>query len=381
MITAYREFQHVTQELVLELRCEVQLKVIQDMDSYTKRSVIRNLDFATPYSKDELFCICDQFFAAQFDTISKKKSSARIDLPQFRIFFGKLADWANIDPDLEEQASRSTDPKAISGSGFVDKMFTECFDEDQDGYVDFPGIVKGLIPWTNSSFDNLLHLFFSIHDSDKDQILNREETLQLSESLLFINRRNDNDKFLASISGFMIAAISVLEKNSEPLTELSFSMFKLLVESDASLSEFFSDFSETIYLYDTKSIVEQKLFEKTPSKTRKNSKWTEKLKFKASTSKMNSEQLVENSKKEEPMEILDQGSIILNILFEVDFMLRETHIELGKSAIEDFLEDGGKSYIIYLKRCHRYGPNACSINLFQDIFFQWCSFFIPFLHA
>lgn len=317
MITAYREFQNVTQELVLELRREVQMKVIQDMDSYTKRSVVRNLNFSTPYSKDELFYICDQFFGVQFYNPTNKKSSAKIDLPQFRTFFGKLADWANTEPDIEEQAIRRTEPKEISGALLVDKMFNEIFDDDKDGYVNFPAIVKGLSKLTHASKLELMYLFFTLHDSDKNDNLTKDETLQLSESLLFVNRRHENDKYLTSISGFMNAAISIFEKNEDESGGLSYKIFEDLIETDETLSVFFSQvLPESIYLYNNKSMVVQKVFQQEPSSVSKNTKWTERLKFKKSTTISKTDQegssgsLEEDYKSsQENMEILENGKL------------------------------------------------------------------------
>ena len=324
MITAYREFQNVTQELVFELRREVQMKVIQDMDSYTKRSVVRNLTFSTPFSKDELFYICDQFFGVQFYSMTNKKSSAKIDVAQFRLFFGKLADWANTDPDIEEQESRRTEPKAISGAIIIDKLFTEIFDTDNDGLIDFPAIVKGLTKLTHSSAEDLLHLFFNLHDADNDDNLTKDETLQLSESLLFVTRRHESDKFLTAISGFLNSAISVFEKNQDETGGLSHKSFRGLVNSDEILSVFFSEYMpRSICLFNNKSMVERKVIQKEPSQTSKNIKWIEKLKFKKSESSNTIDQeetrdtkteIEEEYKSQENMKILDNGNFNFNII-------------------------------------------------------------------
>jgi Ca2+-binding EF-hand superfamily protein len=318
MITAYREFQNVTQELVLEMRREVQMKVIQDMDSYTKRSVVRSLNFSTPYSKDELFYICDQFFGVQFYNPTNKKSSAKIDLPQFRSFFGKIADWGNTEPDIEEQASRQSAPKEIAGAILVDKIFSDLFDTDKDGFVDFPAIVKGLTKLTHASTEELMHLFFSLHDSDHDDNLTKDETLQLSESLLFVTRRNESDKYLTAISGFVNFAISIFEKSHAESGGLPYKDFIDLVQSDEALSLFFSQFlPQSICLFNNKSMVVQKVIPKEPSNIQKNTKWTEKLKFKKSASLLKTDQQKSNDSlqddfksSQENMEILDHGKFL-----------------------------------------------------------------------
>jgi hypothetical protein len=251
----------------------------------------------------------------QFYNPANKKSSAKIDLPQFRTFFGKIADWGNTEPDIEEQASRQSAPKDIAGAILVDKIFSDIFDTDNDGFVDFPAIVKGLTKLTHASTGDLMHLFFSLHDSDHNDNLTKEETLQLSESLLFVTRRNESDNYLTAISGFVNFAISIFEKTQSESGGLPFKDFIDLIQSDEALTLFFTQFlPKSICLINNKSMVVQKVIPKEPSNIQKNTKWTEKLKFKKSTSLLkadlekSSDSIHEDFKSsQENMEILDHG--------------------------------------------------------------------------
>lgn len=260
MLTAYREFQGVTQELVLELRKTHQLKVIQDMDTYAKRSVVRNLNFPSKFSRDELFFICDQYFGVQFYELAsgQKKSSDRLSRTLFPKFLSKLADWANTQPDMEDQQARGAVPKPVSGSSFMDKMF-KSFDLNDDGLVDFPDVVKGLSLWIHSTQSDLMLLFFKIHDENGDNLLTKEETIQLSESLLFIHRRQESDKYLTVVSNFMTYTFAMFDREPEKLMTLQ--TFTELITGDECLDAFFTtELAASFVLKDTKSSVQQTVY-------------------------------------------------------------------------------------------------------------------------
>ena len=291
MLTAYREFQGVSQDLVLELRKTHQLKVVQHMDNYAKRSVVRNLNFNTPFSKDDLFYMCDQFFGVQFYDSGNKKASERLQLPQFQRFMGKVAAWANTQPDLDEQQSRGAVPKPISGASFIDKIFDVTFDLNHDGFVDFPDIVKGLRTWVFSDLDALILLFFRVHDANDDGRLTKEETIQLSESLLFILRRDDNDKYLDSVSSLMTKMLMLFESDPENAS-LLIQGFSELVKGDPLLLHFFSQgLSASFTFKDVQSGVKQTVMKRDPAESLfKSIKWTGRLQFKKSEATLKQEE-------------------------------------------------------------------------------------------
>ncbi|KAJ3086470.1 hypothetical protein HK102_013072 [Quaeritorhiza haematococci] len=316
MLTAYREFQGVTHDMVVELRKTHQLKVIHGLDLYAKRSVVRNLAFTGKFTKDELLFMCDQYFSVLFYAGNgkdgkkagstgagtagagpgaregeKARSSDSMDMEQFKQFLGRIAPWANLSKDLEEQHSRLGGgagatltpsgvspgpsgpgfsasgpfgsggslspggsleilaPKPIVGSSLLEKLFHKLFDRNHNGYVDLQDIVYGLHALvhptvatkspnksvvvaptatgaTNSnenSGDNtsataittsaavaIVNLFFSLHDGDNDGFLSKEETIQASESLLFLLRREEGDRYLNSVSGFLNRAFVIV---------------------------------------------------------------------------------------------------------------------------------------------------------------------------
>lgn len=112
MLVAYREFNNITDELVRELRQTHQLKVVAGIESFTKRSAVRNIENAAGLDKAELGIIYDKFYNVlyykQKSTAADRHDSTKMDLKSFEIFIGSLASWAKIEsedyqPDRERQ--------------------------------------------------------------------------------------------------------------------------------------------------------------------------------------------------------------------------------------------------------------------------------------
>lgn len=100
LVTAYREFYNVTFETIIELRKSLQLKVVQGLDMYAKRSVVRNLSFNSKFSKEQLFFLCDRFYSVCYynqksgrkenEEDDDGKTADRMDIKDFKIFMGKV---------------------------------------------------------------------------------------------------------------------------------------------------------------------------------------------------------------------------------------------------------------------------------------------------
>ncbi|KAJ3281820.1 hypothetical protein HK104_011257, partial [Borealophlyctis nickersoniae] len=249
ILTAYREFQSVTHEMIVDLRKSLHLKVVHGLDTYAKRSVIRNLNNTSKFTKDELLFMCDQFFSVQFYKRDDKQKTSpdRMDLDHFKLFLGRLASWANFEKDLEDQQTRlgtDTPPKPIVGNVFIPKLFSNMFDKNGDGMVDFQDIVSGLGQIIHSDTMTRLNRFFELHDNDNDGNLSKEEVIQLSESLLFLFRREDNDRdqYLGSVSGLLnraFTANAATQASPDEEFKIALPTFRELVLSDDYLVNYF----------------------------------------------------------------------------------------------------------------------------------------------
>ncbi|KAJ3100930.1 hypothetical protein HDU97_001814 [Phlyctochytrium planicorne] len=275
MLTAYREFQVVTHDMIVDLRKSLKLKVVQGLDTYAKRSVIRNLNFTPKFNKEELFFLCDQYFNVLYygQQKQKHKHSDRMEFPQFAQFLGRLTKWADVTKDLEDQQNRlgnNASIKPVVGSMLLNKLYSEIFDKNSDAIVDFADIVKGVSQLIHADFMTRITLFFEIHDSDKDGFLNKEELIQFSESLLFLLRREDGDKYLNSVSNVLQRAFELsklhAQRDNEPgaiedddslqeQVKIGVSTFRELILGDEFLVEYFeTTFVKSFILEEVKDV-------------------------------------------------------------------------------------------------------------------------------
>lgn len=313
MLTAYREFQNVTQEVIMELRRVHQPRVVQSLDIYAKRGIIRNLRDSSKFSREQLLFLCDQFYTVQFytgvdgtgqptqpqQTNVEKKKMDRMNLPHFRMFMGRVTTWGEIKTETEAQKARegSDSVKPVVGSALLDKFYA-LFRRDRlaklaltvssgsgndagssttapitvdDDTIDFQAIITGLGKWVFSDLMSRLHLFFALHDSDQDEYLSREEILQVSESLLFLFRKEapeDGDMYLGAVSHWLKMALEIplaaegnllgsegtenqQQQQHIPTTEkmMHLSTFKQFILGDAIIASYFeNNFMQTFIL-------------------------------------------------------------------------------------------------------------------------------------
>ncbi|KAI8099636.1 rab-GTPase-TBC domain-containing protein [Halteromyces radiatus] len=229
LLVAYREFGNITDEKVRELRQTHQLKVVAGIESFTKRSTIRNIDNTAGLNKDELSVIYDKFYNVLYykqhhrhdrydpSTPSSSSSSSsatntnstvsRMDLTSFETFFGSLANWAKLtNQDYEPERER----QLKVGKLLLERLFA-LFDVTNSGTVSLQDAICGIASIVKGDLNDHIQLFFNLHDLDKDGLLNREEVLELSETLLWIFRDTSDEDHLNSVSTFLHHAFEYAE--------------------------------------------------------------------------------------------------------------------------------------------------------------------------
>lgn len=227
MNTAYRDFFKITHEKVSELRVAQQPKVVQRLDVYAKRGIIRNLRDTSKFSKDQLLFLCEQYYSVQFYLSSnsgegsKYSSSRRVDRmskASFRHFLAKVTTWADVSQELESfklregASSISADGSmlsiAVPGSQMMDRLF-HYLDKSELGNISFQIIVTGLGQCIFGDMLNHLTLFFRLHDRDGDDHIGVDDILSISESMLFIMRKENDDRRLNAVSDWLQKAMSL----------------------------------------------------------------------------------------------------------------------------------------------------------------------------
>jgi hypothetical protein len=248
MVVAFKEFSGITHSSITELRLKNKDAVLNNIESFAKRTAIRNL---SPDSKllsnDELGALYDRFYGVlyerqQRDHILKQEQARRnkssrsriaevasegdhgiekgrvglgpstslMDYDAFREFLAGMSKWAISDspttPRREALADkdkgfyssfkRSDALLSPWGAGpepadheFLRRLFQK-WDADSSSTLTLQKVVSGLARIKGKrDIMGTITYFFELYDDDGDGKVDREGILRMSEALLFLSRR------------------------------------------------------------------------------------------------------------------------------------------------------------------------------------------------
>lgn len=248
MVVAFKEFAGITQNTISEQRAKHKDAVLENIESFAKRTSIRNLG---PESKklslNDLGFLYDKFYAILYERqqraeimqqeadrkakASRMKASevvtgiagnaekgrvalgpspTQMDYDAFREFLAGIARWAitdspseptesNIAPSPHSYFGNSTrrrPPMSPWGFGpepadheFMRRLFRR-WDTDMTDSLSLQNVVTGFahVKGTKDIMSNISY-FFELYDDDGDGRVDREGILRISEALLFLSRR------------------------------------------------------------------------------------------------------------------------------------------------------------------------------------------------
>lgn len=255
LVVAFKEFSGITQSTISEQREKHKDAVLDSIESFAKRTSIRNLG---PDSKrlnmDDLGFVYDRFHGILYEyeqrtqlmrensnrrgTASKSpgtdmaKGAASISSIEvgrvglgpsptmmnydgFRDFLSGIAPWASKDVPLSLRKASTSEKDDGSFSAhsarrrsfssawsahepepadhdFMQRLYGQWNKDDQDG-LSLQNVVSGLaqIKGTRDIMMSISY-FFDLYDDDKDGKVDREGILRISEALLFLTRRGLN---------------------------------------------------------------------------------------------------------------------------------------------------------------------------------------------
>ncbi|KAK5139337.1 hypothetical protein LTR04_003664, partial [Oleoguttula sp. CCFEE 6159] len=251
MVVAFKEFSGITQNTISEQRVKHKDAVLDNIESFAKRTSIRNLGpDSKRLSTNDLGFLYDRFYGIlyerqqrlqmiQEETERQKKAAGRratevvmgvqgngpemgrvglgpsptqMDYDAFREFLAGIAKWAVTDspssppkdPITEKQNhsyfGSSTRSRSASlspwGSGpepadheFMRRLFRR-WDTDMNSSLSLQNVVTGLahVKGTRDIMSSISY-FFELYDDDGDGRVDREGILRISEALLFLSRR------------------------------------------------------------------------------------------------------------------------------------------------------------------------------------------------
>lgn len=262
MVVAFKEFAAITQSTISEQRAKHKDAVLDNIESFAKRTSIRNLG---PDSKrlsvEDLGFLYDRFYGILYEReqrmqllreeSTKRAKSGRTQAPEtvsgnagnpsieigrvgmgpsptlmnydgFREFLAGITRWAITDaPTSSHKESMSEKENSIGSSGrsrsfsvspwgtgnsepadhdFMQRLYGRWNVDDQDG-LSLQNVVSGLanVKGTTDIMTSISY-FFELYDDDQDGKVDREGILRISEALLFLTRRGLGDSLAPSTS-------------------------------------------------------------------------------------------------------------------------------------------------------------------------------------
>ncbi|OJJ58297.1 hypothetical protein ASPSYDRAFT_1047235 [Aspergillus sydowii CBS 593.65] len=240
MVVAFKEFAQITHQTVTEQREKHKDAVLDNIESFAKRTSIRNLG---PDSKklnlDDLGVIYDRYYEVLYDYQQRQKvieeekrrqerkkservsvigpsldrevgrvglgpSPTHMDYDAFREFLAATAKWAIADspgPSRKESNAdsftgsfrgfgRSSNSRpAAADHEFIQRLFRKWASDPTDG-LSLQDVVNGIARLKGPrDIMNNISYFFDLYDDSGDGKVDREGILRMSEALLFLSRR------------------------------------------------------------------------------------------------------------------------------------------------------------------------------------------------
>lgn len=262
MVVAFKEFAAITQSTISEQRARHKDAVLDNIESFAKRTSIRNLG---PDSKrlsvEDLGFLYDRFYGILYEReqrmqLLREESTKRaksdrtqalglvagnagnpsieigrvgmgpsptlMNYDGFREFLAGITRWAITDaPTSSHKDSMSEKDNNIGSSGrsrsfsvspwgtgnsepadhdFMQRLYGRWNVDDKDG-LSLQNVVSGLakVKGTRDIMTSISY-FFELYDDDQDGKVDREGILRISEALLFLTRRGLGDSLAPSAS-------------------------------------------------------------------------------------------------------------------------------------------------------------------------------------
>jgi hypothetical protein len=239
MVVAFKEFSGITHSTIVEQREKHKDAVLESIESFAKRTSIRNLG---PESKrlsvDDLGTIYDRFYETLYQwqqhqrlveeerKRQEKKKSERLsilgppadaevgrvglgpspthmDYDAFREFLAATSKWAVSDTPADSRKD-SHGYSSLKGSNksllwanrrqpadheFMQRLYRKWATDPEEG-LNLQNVVNGLARLKGSpDIMNNINYFFDLYDDSGNGQVDREGILKISEALLFLSRR------------------------------------------------------------------------------------------------------------------------------------------------------------------------------------------------
>lgn len=131
--------------MVLELRNQNQLKVGAGIESFTKRTIIRNLKDTAMFCKEDVAILYDKYFGALYyanhEAAGNTKSELKMNKQVFQSMLSSMTVWAKAKYNTDDTDSNAAN--AICNS-FIDRIYRLFTANSPDNLLDFQMVILGM---------------------------------------------------------------------------------------------------------------------------------------------------------------------------------------------------------------------------------------------
>lgn len=271
LLISFREFAVISDETILSERRKYRNEIVNSIESFSKRSAVRNLKTLARFTKEQAGFIYDALYKAMCEVPpppaaapppsllttadgNQEKAETRIGIPTFHVFLSEILTWARSEKIVINGFQQRID-REVAEHELIDRLFY-FWDTSCKGSLSFQDLVSGLDGVMFNDLMENIEWFFNLHDKNKDGYLTKDEVLTLSESFLFIFRHEIGDAYLGAVSKFMTNAFeygdSLLPQHTDSKTGaaepreighnqpyLNLATFRMVVLADEVLESFF----------------------------------------------------------------------------------------------------------------------------------------------
>ncbi|KAI0306008.1 TBC-domain-containing protein [Multifurca ochricompacta] len=271
LLVSFREFAVITEETIFSERRRFRNEIVSSIESFSKRSAIRNLKTFERFTKEQVGLIYDALFKAVCNEpppapapapisllttkdAAEERPETRIGSKTFNVFLSEIATWARDEKVVMNGFQQRVD-RDVADHELMDRLFF-FWDFSCRGALSFQDLVTGLDGVIFGDLMDNIEWFFNLHDKNKDGFLTKDEVLTVSESLLFIFRFEIGDAYLGAVSRFMSNAFEYgdallprpegTDEKDSPVPQvesnqpyLSLATFRMVLLADEVLESFF----------------------------------------------------------------------------------------------------------------------------------------------
>ncbi|KAI7905943.1 rab-GTPase-TBC domain-containing protein [Cokeromyces recurvatus] len=220
---SYTDFPTVTSSKIVKLRKENELKIIEGVESFTKRNVLRTVKNTAYFSREEISIIYDYFFGALYYAKNQqdKLSAPEMNEEAFTKMLETMTIWAKLSHEMNNVhlEDNVTIAKEVL-QAFIKRLFN-YFKQENKSEITFVDAVSKLGTIIRGDIMSKAAFLFTLYDDDNDGILTNMD-IHLISTQLFLLMMLLHVDFNAwdAITNFIILSAEQSDSSAEAIDKL-----------------------------------------------------------------------------------------------------------------------------------------------------------------